>query len=68
MPHKKRPGLVYWHANCAQHHVASIQSRSDPQGTSQESSGDTPSKSGAPKERPLESGAPGTLNRSLPVC
>jgi len=68
MQKKKRQGLVYWHANCAQHHVASLQTRSVPQETSQESSECTQGKSGAPKERPQVSEAPDTLNRRLPVC
>ena len=68
MQNKKRPGLVYWHANCAQHHAASIQSRNDLQESNQESSECTQGKFVSPKERPQVSEAPDTLNRRLPVC
>ena len=68
MRNKRRTELVYWHANCAEHHVASLRSRSAAQASNQESSECTQDTSDAPTERLQAAGDPGTLNRRLPVC
>ena len=63
MPQKKRSSLVYWHANCAQHHVSLLQTRSAAQASSQESSECTQDTSDAPTERPQECRALDTSSR-----